>query len=146
MTERYRAGLIGCGFFARNHLHAWRDLGESVELVAVCDLARVLVDEVKRVYAETQSIRPGIAGEDAATVLLRHRSGAVSVVDCSYASCRDPDPFPEPLLGIEGREGSLALSPGLEPETSGRDNLKTYALVEAAYESARTRRAVRPQA
>ncbi|MEK0083014.1 Gfo/Idh/MocA family protein [Benzoatithermus flavus] len=343
MTERHRAGLIGCGFFARNHLHGWRDLGEAVELVAVCDLdaakaqaaaaafavprwytdartmlererldfvdivttmpshrplvtlaaehgvaaivqkpfaptredcvamveacaaagvplmvhenfrfqspmlavrevltsgaigeitwariawrtgydiyagqpylakeerfilldigvhvldlARVLVGEVERVHAETQSIRPGIAGEDAATVLLRHRSGAVSVIDCSYASYRDPDPFPETLLEIEGREGSLVLSPGLElkvrgrsgtsvrslrtptlpwtaepwhvaqesvlntqrhwvtcleagrePETSGRDNLKTYALVEAAYESARIQQAVRPGA
>lgn len=28
--------LIGCGFFAENHLHAWKDLG--VTIVAVCDL------------------------------------------------------------------------------------------------------------
>lgn len=343
MSGRYRAGLIGCGFFAKNHLHAWRDLAEDVELAAVCDLdpakaqaaaetfgvphwytgarammeaerldfvdivttmpshrtlvtlaaehrlptivqkpfgptwddcvamveaceragvplmvhenfrfqspmlevreilasgaigeitwaridwrtgydiyagqpylakekrfllldigvhildlARVLVGEVERVQCETQSIRPGIAGEDMATVLLRHRSGAVSVVGGSYASLRDPDPFPETLLEIEGRKGSLVLSPGLElkvrspagttvrclrtptlpwtaepwhvaqesvlntqrhwvaclkagraPETSGRDNLKTMALVEAAYESAREHRAVRPKA
>ena len=33
---------------------------------------------------------------------------------------------------------------GREPETSGQDNLKTYAIVEAAYESAATGRAVRP--
>lgn len=32
------AGLIGCGFFARKHLHAWGDLGRSgVRLVAVRD-------------------------------------------------------------------------------------------------------------
>jgi predicted dehydrogenase len=343
MTGRLRAGLIGCGFFAKNHLHAWRDLAHEVELLAVCDvdtakaqaaaaafgvprwytdattmlererldfvdivttmpshralvtlaaahgvsmivqkpfaptwadclamveacrtagvrlmvhenfrfqspmlavrealsggavgeitwarvswrtaydiyagqpylakeerfllldigvhvldLVRVLVGEVERVYAETQSIRPGIAGEDAATLLLRHRSGAVSVVDGCYASRRDPDPFPETLLEVEGRDGSLVLSHGLElkvhnrsgttvrslrtptlpwtaepwhvaqesvlntqrhwldawragrePETSGADNLKTYALVEAAYESARTHRAVTPEA
>ena len=36
---------------------------------------------------------------------------------------------------------------GQEPETSGRDNsLKTYALAEAAYESAVTHRAVAPAA
>ena len=142
-----------------------------------------------------QSIRPGIVGEDAATIMLRHANGAVSVVDCSYAARRDPDPFPEVLLEIEGRRGSLILSPGLalrvtsdrtttvhslrtpllpwtsepwhvsqesvlhtqrhwveclrlgrEPETSGRDNLKTYALVEAAYESAKAHRAVRANA
>jgi D-apiose dehydrogenase len=33
---------------------------------------------------------------------------------------------------------------GVEPETSGRDSLKTYAIVEAAYESAATGRAVKP--
>jgi D-apiose dehydrogenase len=163
--------------------------------VHVLDLARVLLGEVERVFCETQSVRPGIAGEDAATVMLRHVNGAVSVVDCSYAAKRDPDPFPEVLLEIEGRRGSLILSPGLElrvtsdgttterslrtpllswtaepwhvsqesvlniqrhwveclraarePETSGRDNLKTYALVEAAYESAKSHRAVRPKA
>ena len=157
------------------------------------DLARVLMGEVERVYCETQSVRPGIAGEDAATITLRHRSGAVSLVDCSYAAKRDPDPFPEMLLEIEGRRGSLILSPGLElkvtsdgetvtrslrtpllglddralarvageraqhaaalgrvpeggrePETSGRDNLKTYALAEAAYQSAATYRAMPP--
>jgi len=35
---------------------------------------------------------------------------------------------------------------GREPETSGRDNLKTYALAEAAYEIAVTHRAVAPAA
>ena len=29
--------LIGCGFFAQNHLHAWRDLAPRARLVAVCD-------------------------------------------------------------------------------------------------------------
>jgi predicted dehydrogenase len=341
MSSRYRAGLIGCGFYSRNHLHAWRDLSEDVELVAVCDhderkaraaadafgvsqwygdaaqmleaealdfvdivttmpshkplvllaashkvpvivqkpfaptwqdcrdmveacrnasvplmvhenfrfqspilevrrileagtigelawgrinwrtgyniyagqpylaaeerfilldigvhvldLARVLLGEVERVFCETQSFKPGIAGEDMATIMLKHINGAVSIVDCSYATKRDPDPFPEVLLEIEGRHGSLILSPGLElrvtsdgettvrslrtpllhwtsepwhvsqesvlntqrhwveclragrePEISGRDNLKTYALVEAAYESAKSHWAVRP--
>jgi predicted dehydrogenase len=160
--------------------------------VHVLDLARVLVGEVERVFCETQSVRPGIAGEDMATIMLKHYNGAVSLVDCSYATKRDPDPFPEVLLEIEGRRGSLLLSPGLElrvtsegattvrslrtpllpwtsepwhvsqesvlntqrhwveclrakrqPQTSGRDNLKTYALVEAAYESARSHQAVR---
>jgi predicted dehydrogenase len=33
----YRFALIGCGFFAQNHLHAWSEIPE-VELVAVCDI------------------------------------------------------------------------------------------------------------
>ena len=32
-----RGGLVGCGFFAANHLHGWRHV-EGAEIVAVCDL------------------------------------------------------------------------------------------------------------
>jgi D-apiose dehydrogenase len=32
-----RGALIGCGFFARNHMHAWSGL-DGAEIVAVCDL------------------------------------------------------------------------------------------------------------
>jgi len=37
VTKRLRFGLIGTGFFAQNHLHAWAEMPE-VELVAVCDI------------------------------------------------------------------------------------------------------------
>lgn len=37
MTRPLRFGLIGCGFFAQNHLHAWAQMPE-VELVATCDI------------------------------------------------------------------------------------------------------------
>ena len=38
MSDRIRLGLIGCGFFAQNHLHSWHDLKpEGVDIVAVCD-------------------------------------------------------------------------------------------------------------
>ena len=34
-----RVAIIGCGFFAQNHLNGWRDLAaEGIELVAVCDI------------------------------------------------------------------------------------------------------------
>ena len=39
MAEQLNIGLIGCGFFAQNHLHAWNDLKpEGAQLVAVCDI------------------------------------------------------------------------------------------------------------
>ena len=39
MVDRIAVGVVGCGFFARNHLNAWRDLkAEGIDLVAVCDL------------------------------------------------------------------------------------------------------------
>ena len=39
MTDSIRVGVIGCGFFAQNHLHSWKGLaGQGAELVAVCDI------------------------------------------------------------------------------------------------------------
>jgi predicted dehydrogenase len=38
LGRRYwRGGLIGCGFFAANQMHAWRSI-PGVDIVAVCDL------------------------------------------------------------------------------------------------------------
>ena len=158
-------------------------------------IARVFMGEVERIACETQRINPAIAAEDMATMLLRHASGAVSVVDCSYASRQIPDPFPQTLIHIDGRKGSLKVdrdfemevssegalrqeyigSPllswtsqpwhaaqesvlntqahfidclvrGGEPATSGADNLKTYALVMAAYAAAQSHRSETPRA
>jgi predicted dehydrogenase len=126
-------------------------------------------------------------------MMLRHESGAVSVVECTYETRRDPDPFPETLLEIEGDRGSIVvdagcrmrltsggklheeeigapllswtshpwhvsqegafgacahfldcLQRGVAAETSGEDNLKTYALVDAAYRAAESRAAALP--
>ena len=39
MSAPTRLGVIGCGFFSRNHLNSWRDLrAEGAELAAVCDM------------------------------------------------------------------------------------------------------------
>jgi len=161
--------------------------------VHMLDIARFLLGEVESLYCQAQQIRPGLSGEDIATVMLKHRGGAVSVVECSYASRLDPDPFPQVLVELEGRDGSLSLQPGYRlvvcsngrrterdvsppllpwatppwhgvqesvlaiqrhwvdcfargaaPETDGSDSLRTYGLVFAAYDSARTGRAVQP--
>jgi len=104
------------------------------------------------------------------------------VVDCSYATKLATESFPETLIEIDGRDGTIrlaqgykltvtgksgtvvsdvsppllswasrpwhniqesvvaiqqhwvdCLAKGIEPATSGADNLKTFALVEAAY-------------
>ncbi len=162
--------------------------------IHLLDLARFFLGEVERIGCELQQVRPGLLGEDMATMLLRHASGAVSVVDCTYESRQLPDPFPQTLLHIEGRQGCLRVFQGFEmqvdhadgtsrrenvgspllpwtsepwhvaqesvlntqahwveclatgrtTETSGRDNLRTYALVRAAYDAARSHRAEVP--
>ena len=48
--------------------------------------------------------------EDTATILMRHTSGAVSVVEASYAAKRRDDAFPETMLEIEGEGGSVYAS------------------------------------
>jgi len=75
----------------------------------VLDLARFYLGEVEQITAETQQRRRGLSGEDTATMLLRHKSGAVSVVECTYEARRLPDPFPQTIIEIEGTTGSVVV-------------------------------------
>lgn len=73
MTETpYRGVLIGCGFFAENHMHAWAAL-PGAEIAAVCDL------DAGR--AEAMAERFGIPAHysDAATALAEVRPDFVDV-------------------------------------------------------------------
>ena len=49
MTERLRGTVIGCGFFAENHLNAWAAMPD-VELVAVCDIDAVKAENAARKF------------------------------------------------------------------------------------------------
>ncbi len=206
--ELIRAGSIGEPTWARIQFRTAHDVYANQPYLAaeehliildlgihLLDLARVLLGDVETVYCEAQNVNPRVRAEDQATMLLRHEGGAVSVVDCSFESRRARDLFPQTLLQVEGRRGSLAIGPdfeltlvsdgavhreraapqprpwaagpalvvqesvvaacahwldcldrGEEPETSGADNLKTYALVTAAYASAHSGVPVRPLA
>lgn len=198
-----RSGEIGDPFFCRVSFRSAYDvftgqpyLAEGKRFIIedlgihILDIARALVGDVEQITATTRRINPNINGEDVATMLLRHTGGATSVVDCSYATQRTPETFPQSLLEIDGSMGTVRLdagyqmsvhgktqttqdvSPvllpwaekpwhniqesvlsiqqhfveciknGVEPQTSGADNLKTLALVEAAYESAEHGRSV----
>lgn len=75
MMDRIAVGVIGCGFFSRNHLNAWRDLkSEGVDLVAVCD-----VDPAR---AEATAREFGVANwyADAENMLFKERLGLVDIV------------------------------------------------------------------
>jgi D-apiose dehydrogenase len=163
--------------------------------VHVVDLARVFFGDAEHITAELQKRNPRVRGEDTATLMLRHASGAVSVVECTYESRRLPDAFPVTLLEIEGTKGAIRLDADLQlhvtsegkltsidgdapvlswaarpwhvvehsvyltcehilqrfrsgqpADVSGADNLKTYALCEAAYSAAASGRAEKPVA
>ena len=102
--------------------------------VHMLDVARFLMGEATRLYCQTQSVKPGIRGEDMATILLQHESGATSVVECSYASPIHPDPFPQLTVQVEGTAGSLRLDPGyrLSVFSNGRSVRKRRLADDAA--------------
>lgn len=59
--DSLRGGLVGCGFFSRNHLHAWREV-QGADIVAVCDLdtekarARAREFGIRRIYADAEEM------------------------------------------------------------------------------------------
>lgn len=161
--------------------------------IHVLDMARVLLGEVARISCETQKRNPRVKAEDTATMLLRHVSGTVSVVECTYMAKRHPDLFPHTRLEIEGSNGTLILNSddeiilsdgttsrsiaienslstwmekpwhvvqrsvyetnrqlmlaacsGQKAPTDIADNLKTFAVVEAAYAAAKSGQAEVP--
>lgn len=206
-AEIVHSGEIGEPTWARISFRTNHDvyanqpyLAEEEELILLdlgihlFDLARVFMGEVETVSCMTQRVNPRVRAEDQATALLHHASGAASIVDCSFESRQEREIFPQTLLHVEGRRGSVSIGAdfamtvvsdgivrkenpapcprpwasgpalvvqesvvnacahwlerqarGVEPATSGEDNLKTYALVGAAYESARSGTLARPR-
>ncbi|MFO1032954.1 MAG: Gfo/Idh/MocA family oxidoreductase [Hyphomicrobiales bacterium] len=76
-----RGALIGCGFFAINHLHGWRD-AEGAEIVAICDRSeerlKIAGDQfgISARYSDAEAM---LANEqldfvDIATTALSHRA------------------------------------------------------------------------
>ena len=197
-------GSIGTPFFGRISFRSGYDVFSGQPYLAtgrrfiiedlgihILDIARFLLGDAATITTRTTRINPNIAGEDVATMLLDHDGGAVSIVDCSYATQLATEPFPETLVEIDGSEGSIRLGQGYVltitgkggttvsdvspallpwasrpwhniqesvvtiqqhwidclvagrgPSTSGADNLKTLALVEAAYQGAASREPV----
>ncbi len=172
----------GQPYLAEGQRFIVEDLG-----IHALDIARFLFGDVHNLNAHMKRVNAKIKGEDVATMMLDHGDGLTSIVDCSYASIREVEAFPQTLLEIDGTQGSLRLDQGYqltvtsnnstshfdvsppllswatkpwhniqesvlkiqqhwtdclknnrEPQTSGSDNLKTFALVEAAYQSAAT--------
>jgi predicted dehydrogenase len=81
-------------------------------MIHYIDGIRSLMGDVETVYARITRVNPLIAGEDHALVVFAHKSGATSMVDCSWASPTDR----QPRMGagdmlLEGRDGSLHLDP-----------------------------------
>jgi len=125
LKERLDAGDVGQPTFCRLSFRHGYDVYAGQPYLATTerfglmdvgihlfDVARYLLGDARDVHCRTQSLKQGIAGEDAFLATLRHDSGVVTSVECSFFSKIEPDPFPETLVWLEGDEGTLELGAG----------------------------------
>lgn len=89
-----------------------RDLALTDIGLHLFDMVRHLMGDAVRLSCEVQRRNPRVAGFDAFQAVLRHGSGAVSSVECSFHSLRSPDPFPQSLLVVEGDGGTIEVAEG----------------------------------
>lgn len=93
MTIR-RGALIGCGFFARNHMHGWAEI-EGAEIVAVCDRDFAKAERMQADFSVAH------AYADAEEMLRSERLDFVDVVTTS--------PFHRQLVELAARHGVAAI-------------------------------------
>lgn len=112
----FRSGydvFAGQPYLAEGERFIIEDLG-----IHTLDIARFILGDVTHLLARTRRVNPAIRGEDVATMLMDHAGGATSIVDVSYATRRNEDPFPQTLIEIDGTQGSLRLLEGYRLEVS----------------------------
>src|SRR5688572_15104170 len=80
----FEGAIIGCGFFAQNHLHAWKELEgrkPGARLIAVCDIDSAKAEAVARKFgvarwyddAAEMFAKERLAFVDIATTMPTHR-------------------------------------------------------------------------
>ena len=125
VIEEVRNGTIGDPFFGRVSFRSGYDVFAGQPYLAdaerfiiedlgihILDISRALFGDVMRVSATTRRVNSAIKGEDVATILVDHKSGASSIVDCSYATRRQPETFPETIIEVDGHKGTIRLDSG----------------------------------
>jgi predicted dehydrogenase len=123
IAQLLREGAIGEPFFARISFRTPYDVYANQPYLAtderfiildlgihLLDLARCFMGEARDVSCWTNRVNTNILGEDVATMILDHGTGRTSIVDCSYATQRVPDPWPQTLVTIEGQSGTIELA------------------------------------
>src|SRR3546814_144190 len=88
-------GRIGTPFFARFAFRSGFDVYAAQPYLAegdrfiiedlgihILDVARLVMGEAATLTCRTQRVNPAVRGEDVATILLGHTSGATSLADC----------------------------------------------------------------
>lgn len=137
MTKTYRLAVIGCGIFAQNHLNAWNEDVDGVQIAAVFD-----VDPAK---AEATGRRFGMPWYTDATEmfdgdyrrhLIKDRQQSTRTVEFPRYRWSDSIWYmvQDSVVNTQRHWGECLRS-GKETETSGRQNLRTLEMVFGAYES-----------
>jgi predicted dehydrogenase len=133
VRDAISSGAIGTPFFGRfscRHdydIYANQPYLAEVERFAILDvgihlldLARCYFGEVESLACATQRVNPIVKGEDVATIMLKHVSGATSIVDASFFTHAHPTPFPETTVEIDGSSGAVRILEGYRMQlTSG---------------------------
>jgi D-apiose dehydrogenase len=102
-TGVVRGALVGCGFFSKNHLHAWSQL-EGVEIVALCDANAERLQEaaqqfgIAKTYASAQDMfaQEQLDFVDIATTVGSHRA-LVELAASHHIPCICQKPFASTL-------------------------------------------------
>lgn len=115
-------GVVGRPFWARVSFRSAYDVYAAQPYLAedkrfiikdlgihLLDVARFLLGEVTSLTARTRRVNPQIVGEDVATIMLEHENDATSLVDCSYATAREHELFPQTEIEIDGERGTIRL-------------------------------------
>src|SRR4051812_41082965 len=75
MPEKIGVAVVGCGFFAQNHLNAWRDLAkDGVELIAVCDI------DAEKAKAAAKNFNVPHWYTDLDALLAKEKPGLIDIV------------------------------------------------------------------
>lgn len=139
VKEAIESGAIGKPFFGRisfRHdfdVYALQPYLAQVDRMVILDLGIHLIDlaraffgEVRSLSCVTQSVNPKVRGEDVATIVLEHLNGATCVVDASFYTHDEPNPFPQTTIEIDGSDGVIKIPPGykMSVATRGRKTVR----------------------
>jgi predicted dehydrogenase len=121
------------GAAAQEHL-ALQRLG-----IHFLDLARFFFGDVKGLYCQTQTLTPGLKGDDFVSIMLRFASGAACIIEINVASCIETVPTTHMLLECEGGfvelNGTLNVTRNFRGKIESSNRVSSQATVPSPFQS-----------
>jgi len=112
--------------------------------IHILDTARFLFGEAQSLCCHTTRVNKNVKGEDAATIMMQ-MGNVTCIVQVSYSSILENDPFPQTLALIEGDKGSIELCRDYLVKVTTKDGTQSfrvpppkYSWVNPAYEVVQT--------